>query len=68
MSNYNDYVTAINKIFDCVKIMKSKWDNPDNLSYLGKIEDYKASVIEVSRKLKGKTESSKQLEALDNDK
>ena len=68
MSDYKEYVNAINKIFDCVKNMKSKWDNPDNLNYLGKIEDYKSIVIETSRKLKQKPNNSKELEALDNDR
>ncbi|MBQ2640052.1 MAG: hypothetical protein IJF92_04785 [Bacilli bacterium] len=68
MSDYKDYVNSVNKIFDCVKIMKSKWDNPDNLNYLGKIEDYKSVVIEISRKLKQESKSSNNLEALDNDR
>lgn len=68
MSDYKDYVNSINKIFDCVKIMKTKWDSPDNLNYLGKIDDYKNVVIEVSRDLKQKASSSKKVEALNNDK
>ncbi|MBR2247513.1 MAG: hypothetical protein IKG58_03495 [Bacilli bacterium] len=52
MSDYKEYVNAVNKLFDCVNIMKKKWDSQDNLSHLANIEDYKQDVIDVSKKLK----------------
>ena len=52
MSDYKEYVEAVNKIFDYVNKMKKEWDNPDNLNYLEKIEDYKEIVIDVSNRLK----------------
>ncbi|MBE6157550.1 MAG: hypothetical protein E7160_02030 [Firmicutes bacterium] len=54
MSDYAKYVDAVNKIFDSINEMKEKWTNQDNLNYIEKIEDYKAIVIETSKKLKEK--------------
>lgn len=45
MSEYNQYVTAINKIFNYLTKMKAGWDNSDNLSYIESIEEYKEIVI-----------------------
>lgn len=52
MSDYKEYVEAVNKIFDYVNKMKKEWDNQDNLNYLEKIEEYKEIVIDVSNRLK----------------
>ena len=45
MSEYNQYVTAVNKIFDYLAKMKAGWDNSDNFSYIESIEEYKEIVI-----------------------
>lgn len=45
MSEYNQYVTAVNKIFDYLAKMKAGWDNNDNFSYIESIEEYKEIVI-----------------------
>ena len=68
MSDYNSYVNSVNKIFEHINLMKTKWNNPDNLSYLSKIEDYKDVVIEVSKKIKSMPKSSNNVEALSDDK
>lgn len=44
MQDYNDYVTAINKIFDYVSKMKAGWNNPDNYANIEKIDDFKSLV------------------------
>ena len=70
MSEYNEYVTAINKIFDYLARMKAGWSSMDNKNYIESIEEYKQTVIEAANKFqknnppKQKTES---LEALGND-
>ena len=34
MSDYNDYITAVNKIFDYLAKMKAGWNNQDNMNYI----------------------------------
>lgn len=45
MSEYNQYITAINKIFDYLAKMKVGWSGQDNLNYIASIEEYKQTVI-----------------------
>lgn len=45
MSDYNQYVTAVNKIFDYLSKMKVGWSGQDNINYIESIEEYKQSVI-----------------------
>lgn len=44
MSEYNQYVTAINKIFDYLAKMKAGWNSIDNINYIESIEEYKQIV------------------------
>lgn len=44
MSEYDQYVTAVNKIFDYLSKMKAGWNNLDNKNYIESIEEYKNSV------------------------
>lgn len=44
MSDYNQYVTAINKIFDYLAKMKAGWNSIDNINYIESIEEYKQTV------------------------
>ena len=37
MNEYNQYVTAINKIFDYLAKMKVGWNSLDNRNYIEKI-------------------------------
>ena len=73
MKDYNEYVTAVNKIFDYLEKMKAGWNNQDNLNYIESIEEYKQDVIRTSELLKNSppptTELPKteELEALGND-
>lgn len=70
MSEYNEYVTAVNKIFDYLSKMKAGWSSMDNKNYIESIEEYKQVVIREADKFdknnppKQETES---LEALGND-
>lgn len=45
MSEYNQYITSINTIFDYLNKMKVGWDDPDNIKYIESIEEYKETVI-----------------------
>ena len=52
MSDYNQYVTTINKIFDYLAKMKAGWNSIDNKNYIENIEEYKQIVTSVAEKLK----------------
>ena len=45
MKEYNEYITAINKIFDYISKMKAGWTDKDNLNYIESIEEYKTVVV-----------------------
>ena len=45
MSDYNDYVTAVNKIFDYLTKMRAGWDSQDNIIHIENIEEYKRVVV-----------------------
>lgn len=49
--NYNQYVNAINKIFECINKMKMAWNSTDNVANIEKIEEYRNMVIEKSNQL-----------------
>ena len=73
MSDYNQYITAINKIFDYLAKMKAGWNSPDNKNYIATIEDYKDIVTSNVSKFKQpvmpqpQNEDNEDLEALGND-
>lgn len=72
MSEYNQYVTAVNKIFDYLSKMKAGWNGQDNLNYIESIEEYKQEVISGANIFKTKTpppakEESKNMEVLGDD-
>lgn len=46
MSDYNQYITAVNKIFDYLSKMRAGWTSLDNDSYISSIEEYRQSVID----------------------
>jgi hypothetical protein len=74
MQEYNQYVTAVNKIFDYLEKMKAGWKSMDNENYIGNIEEYKQIVINEAEKLKKPgasapaTNPPESLEALGNDR
>jgi len=67
MSDYNAYVTSINKIFDYLTKMKIGWSGLDNKNYIESIEEYKQVVVQNADKFKQEVEETNQLEALGND-
>lgn len=67
MSDYNAYVTSINKIFDYLSKMKVGWSSLDNKNYIESIEEYKKNVIQNADKFKTEVQETKSLEALGND-
>lgn len=67
MSDYNQYVTAVNKIFDYLAKMKAGWDSLDNKNYIENIEEYKhivASSAEIFKKAPVSPQETKPLEEL----
>lgn len=52
MQEYKQYVQAINKIYECLNIMKAKWDDQDNHNYIESIEEYKQIVIKYAEAFK----------------
>ena len=67
MSDYNAYVTSINKIFDYLSKMKVGWSSLDNKNYIESIEEYKKDVIQNADNFKTEVKETEQLEALGND-
>ena len=48
MSDHEKYVTIINTIYDCTNKMRQAYDNPDNISHLDSIDEYKNKAIELA--------------------
>ena len=69
MSEYNEYVTAINKIFDYLAKMKVGWNSLDNKNYIESIEEYKQVITNSAEEIKTtkKKEKVESLEALGDD-
>ena len=68
MSDYNAYVTSINKIFDYLTKMKAGWSSLDNKNYIESIEEYKQVVVQNADSFKTEVKNeSDGLEALGND-
>ena len=72
MKDYNQYVTAVNKIFDYIAKMKTGWNSLDNINYIESIEEYKQIVIRNAEAFKipvypQPDNSMETLEALGND-
>ena len=65
MSDYNAYVTSVNKIFDYLSKMKAGWSSLDNKNYIESIEEYKQVVIQNANNFK--QEVVEKVEALGND-
>ena len=69
MSEYNEYVTAINTIFDYLAKMKAGWNNIDNHNYIESIEEYKQQVSNIASLIKNNSpkQETEKVEALGND-
>ncbi len=55
MSEYNQYVTAVNLIFDYLAKMKAGWNSLDNKNYIESIEEYKQIVAVKAEEFKKET-------------
>ncbi len=64
MSDYNEYVTSINKIFDYLSKMKTGWSSLDNKNYIESIEEYKEAVKNYAELLKSGKPIPKEVERL----
>ena len=70
MSDYNQYVTAVNKIFDYLSKMKVGWNSIDNNNYIASIEEYKNVVsksVDVFKNESPPKKEKDQVEALGDD-
>ena len=70
MSDYNQYVTAVNRIFDQLAKMKAGWNSLDNNNYIESIEEYKSIVaksVDQYKKEAPLEHKSEDLEALGDD-
>ena len=54
MSDYNNYVTAVNKIFEIIATLKKGWNDQDNINAIDEIEESKTTVVEVSKMFSNK--------------
>lgn len=70
MTEYNQYVTAVNKIFEYLKKMQTGWNSLDNSNYIESIEEYKEIVInsvEIFKNASSAKNPNKSLEELGHD-
>ena len=68
MSEYNEYVTAINKIFDYIAKMQAGWNSQDNINYIDSINEYKQLVANYAATFKTENKvTANKPEALGND-
>lgn len=65
MTEYNQYVNAVNKIFDYLAKMKAGWNSPDNYNYIESIEEYKQVVINSAAAFKETADSPKKQATLE---
>lgn len=49
MSDYNQFVIAVNKIFEITAKMKQGWKDNDNINLADSIEESKTTVIEAAK-------------------
>ncbi len=68
MSEYEQYVDSVNKIYGYLEVMKTVWTDQDNLSYLDNLETYKQIVINNANLFDpNKKVSTQEMEELGND-
>ena len=59
MTDYNKYVLAVNKIFEIINKLKSSIQDPDNLSRISNIEEYKTLVVNSAKEFQNGKEQPK---------
>lgn len=66
MTQYEQYVTAVNKIFECINDMKKAWPDQDNVNLIENIESYKQQLIDKAQMFSNDISTSL-MEELNND-
>lgn len=64
MTEYDNYITAVNKIYEYIEIMKQKLNNQDNLNYIEEIENYKQKLVDTSSLVQEKHNKVAEMEEL----
>ena len=67
MSEYEQYVQSVNRIFEIINKMKSLLPDQDNLSLIENIEQYKQVVITNANLFSNQKVQKSEVEALGND-
>ncbi|MCI6899661.1 MAG: hypothetical protein UE699_01460 [Bacilli bacterium] len=67
MTEYEQYVDAVNKIYSYLEMMKTVWTDQDNISYLDNLETYKQVVINNANIFDPNKKASNGMEELGND-
>ena len=70
MSEYNQFVIAVNKIFEITAKLKAGWKDQDNINIADSIEESKTAVVEASKMFNTQTQPSQapKVETLENNK
>ncbi len=66
MTEYEQYVDAVNKIYSYLEMMKTVWTDQDNISYLDNLETYKQVVINNANIFDPNKNTSSEMEELGN--
>ena len=67
MTEYEQYVDAVNKIYSYLEMMKTVWTDQDNISYLDNLETYKQVVINNANIFDQNKKASNGMEELGSD-
>lgn len=67
MTEYEQYVDAVNKIYSYLEMMKTVWTDQDNISYLDNLETYKQVVINNANIFDPNKKAPNGMEELEND-
>lgn len=67
MTEYEQYVDAVNKIYSYLEMMKTVWTDQDNISYLDNLETYKQVVINNANIFDPNKKITHEMEELGND-
>lgn len=49
MTEYNQFVLAVNKIFEITAKLKAGWKDQDNINIANSVEESKTAVVEASK-------------------
>ena len=60
MSDYNQFVLAVNKVFEITAKIKAGWRDQDNINIADSIEESKNAVVEASKLFNTKLTPSSQ--------